>query len=125
MFEGLKGMAGMAGLMRDLPKIKARMEEVKGSLARLTVEAETGGGAVRAKATGDLRIASIQVDQSLMAGLVNVNDESDRALAEDLIVGAVNAALQKARERAEEELANAAREMNLPLPAGGLGGLLG
>ena len=46
-------------------------------------------------------------------------------MAEDLIVGAVNAALEKARERAEQELANAAAELNLPIPASGLGGLLG
>ena len=42
MFENLKGMAGMAGLLRDLPKIKARMQEVKEKLGRITVDAETG-----------------------------------------------------------------------------------
>ena len=29
MFDNLKGMAGLAGIMKDLPKIKAKMEEVK------------------------------------------------------------------------------------------------
>ena len=47
MFDSLKGMAGMAGLMRDLPKLKARMQRVKEDLNRITVTAETGGGAVR------------------------------------------------------------------------------
>ena len=45
MFDQLKGMAGMAGLLRDLPRIKAKMEQVKEELGRITVEAETGGGA--------------------------------------------------------------------------------
>jgi DNA-binding YbaB/EbfC family protein len=125
MFEGLKNMAGMAGLMKDLPRLKARMEKIKDELSRITVEAETGGGAVRATANGQLRIVRLQVDQPLIAGLVDGSNPDDRAMAEDLIIGAVNAALSKARERAEQELASAAQELNLPMPPGGLGGILG
>lgn len=124
MFDNLKNMAGMAGLLRDLPKIKARMQQVKEDLARITVEAETGGGAVRAAANGQLRIISVHIDPSLMASLVDTTNADDRAMAEDLIAGAVNAALQKARERAEQELTNAAQELNLPIPPGSLGGML-
>ena len=124
MFDGLKGMAGIAGLMKDLPKLKARMEAVKEELGKRTVEAETGGGAVRATATGLLRIRSIHVDQTLLGGLVEVNDPADRAMAEDLIAGAVNAALEKAREMAQQELASAAGEMGLPIPPDALSGLM-
>jgi len=124
MFENLKGMAGMAGLLRDLPKIKARLQQIKDELARITVDAETGGGAVRATANGQLRIVSIHVDQALLSALVDAADADDRDMAEDLITGAVNAALQKARERAEQEFSSAAQELNLPIPPGGLGGML-
>ena len=124
MFDNLKNMAGMAGLLRDLPKIKARMQQVKEDLARITVEAETGGGAVRATANGQLRIISVHIDPSLMSSLVDTTNADDRAMAEDLIAGAVNAALQKARERAEQELTSAAQELNLPIPPGSLGGML-
>ena len=125
MFDSLKGMAGMAGIMRDLPKLKARMERVKDDLSRIQVTAETGGGAVRATANGQLRLIRIQIDQPLIAGLVDSSNQDDRAMAEDLIVGAVNAAMEKARERAEKEFAAAAQDLNLPIPPGGLGGLLG
>ena len=124
MFEGLKGMTGLAGMMKDLPKLKARMEQVKAQLGTVTVEAETGGGAVRATANGQLRIVAIKVDHALLAGLIDAADPEDRAMAEDLIIGAVNAALEKAREAAEKEIANAAAEMGLPLPPGGLAGLI-
>jgi nucleoid-associated protein EbfC len=124
MFENLRGMAGMAGLMRDLPKIKARIQQVKEDLARITVDAETGGGAVRAKANGQLRLVSVKIDPPLIAALVDAGNADDRAMAEDLIVGAVNAAMEKARERAEQELGKAAQELNLPIPPGGLGGML-
>ncbi|UCD76801.1 MAG: YbaB/EbfC family nucleoid-associated protein [Phycisphaerales bacterium] len=124
MFEGLKGMAGLAGMMKDLPKLKARMEQVKEQLGNVTVDAETGGGAVRVTANGQLRVVSIKVDQALLAGLVDLGSPEDQTMAEDLIIGAVNAALEKAREAAEREIANAAAEMGLPIPPGGLGGLI-
>src|SRR4051794_40670986 len=126
MFDAFKGMAGMAGLMRDLPKIKARMEQVKRELARITVQAETGGGAGRATANGQFRLVALHIDPPLIAALVEPSNPDDRAMAEDLIVGAVNAAMERARERAEQELAKVAQEMDLPIsPDGGLGGLLG
>jgi len=125
MFESIKGMAGMANLMRDLPRIKARMDKVKQDLANINVQAETGGGAVKATANGQLRIVGVHVDHALISSLIDPANPDDRSMAEDLIVVAVNAALEKARERAEQELANAAAELNLPIPASGLGGLLG
>ena len=124
MFENLKGMAGLAGLMKDLPKIKAKMDEIKMRLGEMTVSAETGGGAVQVTANGLLRVVSINLDQSLIIGLVDPRNPVDRVVAEDLIVGAVNAALGKAREVAEREMAAAAGEMGLPLPPGGLSGLI-
>jgi DNA-binding YbaB/EbfC family protein len=124
MFENLKGIAGLAGIMKDLPRLKQKLEEVKEQLGAMTVEAETGGGAVRVTANGLLRVVSVELDPALISGLVDPANEQDRAIAEDLITGAVNSALQKARELAEREMASAANEMGLPLPPGGLGGLI-
>ena len=124
MFDSLKGMAGLAGLMKDLPRIKAKLDEVKQRLGQRTVDAETGGGAVRATANGLMQIVSVHVDQALVAGLVDPGNPDDRAIAEDLITGAVNAALARAREMAEQEMADAASELGLPIPPGGLGGLI-
>jgi DNA-binding YbaB/EbfC family protein len=124
MFDSLKGMAGLAGMMKDLPKLKAKMDEVKAELANVHVTAETGGGAVRVTANGLLRVVSIESDPALLGGLVDPANADDRAMAEDLIAGAVNAALEKAREAAEQEIARAAGELGLPVPPGGLGGFM-
>lgn len=124
MFDNLKGMAGLAGLLKDLPKIKAKLDEVKQGLAEKTVTSETGGGAVSVTANGLMRIVSIDIDAALMGGLADPANPQDKAIAEDLISGAVNAALTKARELAEQEMAVAAGELGLPLPPGGLGGLI-
>lgn len=125
MLDNLKGIAGLAGVMKDLPRLKQKMEEVKRRLGEIVVEAETGGGAVRVRATAQLRIISIDIDDVLMTALVDSSDPDDRAMAEDLMTGAVNAALEKAREAAEHEMTEAAREFGLPVPSEGLGGLLG
>ncbi len=124
MFDNLKGMAGLAGLLKDLPKIKAKLDEVKQALGEKTVTSETGGGAVSVTANGLMRIVSIDIDAALMGGLADPANPQDKAIAEDLISGAVNAALTKARELAEQEMAVAAGELGLPLPPGGLGGLI-
>jgi hypothetical protein len=50
MFDNLKGLGSLAGIMKDLPKMKAALEDAKARLADLTVEAETAGGAVRVAA---------------------------------------------------------------------------
>ena len=124
MFDSLKGMAGLAGIMKDLPKLKAQMDEVKARLETMTTDAETGGGAVRVTASGTLKIVSLKIDPVMMSGLIDANDPADRAMAEELISGAVNAALEKAREMAQAELAQAAGDLGIPLPAGGLGDLM-
>lgn len=125
MFDNLKGMAGLAGLMKDLPRIKAQMEEVKARLETMTVDAETGGGAVRATANGHLRIVNLHIDHALMGSLIDPARPEDMDLATDLITGAINGALERARELAERELGAAAQDLGLPIPPGGIEGLLG
>lgn len=125
MFENLKGMASLAGLMKDLPRLKAKMEQVKERLGGQTVQAETGGGAVRVTANGLLRVVSVEIDPALLSGLVDASNPEDKAVAEDLVTGAVNAALGSAREMAEREMASAAGELGIPLPPDILKGLTG
>ena len=138
MFENLKGMASMAGLLKELPKLKAKLDEVKTRLGDRRVEAQSGGGAVRVTANGLLRVVSIDFDQAAQAqgrvltssslalslgSLLDVSNPDDCAVACELIVGAVNAALASARELAEQEMADAAGELGLPLPPRGTGGV--
>ncbi len=124
MFDSLKGMAGLAGLLKDLPRIKAKMEQVKQRLGEQTVSAQTGGGAVQVTANGLMRVVSLELDQSLLRGLVDPANPDDRALAEDLIVGAVNSALEKAREMAQQQMVAAADELGVPVPPGAIEGLM-
>ena len=124
MFDALKGMAGLGGLMKDLPKIKERLERAKAELAEMTVEAEVGGGAVKAVADGTMRIRSVHIDPAMMSVLVADGEGQDRAMAEDLVASAVNAALTRAQDMIGAHLQETAGELGIPLPPGGLPGLI-
>lgn len=124
MFDALKGMAGLGSLMKDLPKIKARMEEVKAELSAMTVEAEVGGGAVTAIADGSMRIREVKIDPVMFGAIIGSGEDQDRAMAEDLVASAVNAALTKAQDMIASHLQQAATELGLPLPPGGIPGLM-
>lgn len=121
MFDQLKNLGQLSAVMKNAGKIRDQFEEAQAHLKTVRVDAETGGGAVKAVATGDLRLASIAIDPAMFAVLVDANRPEDRRLAEDLIVGAVNAALEKARRYAADDLTR--RAQDLGLPTGGLGGM--
>ncbi len=125
MFDGLKGMAALAGVLKDLPRVKARMEQVKERLGETTVEGSSGGGAVIVIASGSLRIIDVRCDAVLLTAVLADGDEKDRSTAEDLIAEAVNAALASARALAQREIAAAAGELGLPIPPGMLEGFAG
>lgn len=113
MFDNLKGLAGLAAILKDLPKIKAKLADVRSRLGETNVTGRSGDGAVVATASGLLRVVSVEVH------------EADPGSAGDLITEAVNNALGEARKLAEREMAQAADELGIPLPPGGLAGLIG
>ena len=120
MFDALKGMAGLGSLMKDLPRLKEKLETAKAELADMTVEAEVGGGAVIVVADGSMRIREIRIDPAMMTALVADGEEKDRSMAEDLVASGVNAALSRAQDMIGNHLQEAATKMGIPLPPGGI-----
>lgn len=82
---------------------QAKMEEVKGRLSTVLVTGEAGGGLVKATASANGDLRKIEIDESLFKS-------EDREFMEDLIVAAVNQALQEAKKRSEEEMSKIAQE---------------
>lgn len=112
-----KEIGQMAGLMRQLPKIKEEMEKFQQSLDKVTAEGDAGAGMVKATVNGKMELLKCVISEEAMK-------LNDREMLEDLIRGAVNQALQKARTQVAEETAKMAGSLGLPaginLP--GLGG---
>lgn len=126
MFDQFKNLGQLAGMLKNAGRIREQLQQAQEHLKSVRVNAETGGGAVKATATGALRLHALEVDPAMFAALVDADRDEDRRMAEDLIVGAVNAALEKAQRLAADEMSRRAREMGLPVdPGGDLSGLLG
>ena len=88
------------------------MKEIQAQLAVRTVEATSGGGAVRVTAKCDGSLAAIKIDpQALNPG--------DAQIVEDMILTATNQALAQAKEISNAEMGKVTAGMSLP----GLGGM--
>ena len=87
--------------------MQQQMEQVQAELARRTVEATSGGGAVKVVARCDGTLASIKVDpQALNPG--------DAQLLEDMILSAANQALSQAKEISNQEMGKVTAGLSLP-----------
>lgn len=102
-----KEFGQLAGLMKQLPKIKEEMEKLQQRLAQVTAEGDAGGGMVKAKVNGKQEVLSCTISEEA-AKL------GDREMLEDLIVAAVNQALTKVRQLTADEAGKMASGFGLP-----------
>jgi DNA-binding YbaB/EbfC family protein len=108
-FEGLGNLGNMAKMLKEAGKIKERMEEMQRELAAMTVEGSSGGGMVKVTANGRQEIVSVGIEDE-------VASDGDREMLEDLVRAAVNAALEKSRDMAREELSKITGGLGIDLP---------
>ena len=100
-------MSSIGKLMKQAARMQQQMEQIQSSLAQRTVEATSGGGAVKVVAKCDGSIASIKINpQALNPG--------DAQLVEDMILSAVNQALGQAKEISTAEMGKATAGFSLP-----------
>jgi hypothetical protein len=97
-------------LIETAQRLQAEVVRVREQLGGKTVQGETGGGLVQCVASGRGEIVSLTIDPAVLG---------DKKMVEDLVVGAVNVALDRARELAQTELGRVTG--GLPLPPGMFG----
>jgi DNA-binding YbaB/EbfC family protein len=105
-------MANLAKLMKQAAAVQRDMERLQEGLAQRTAEFASGGGMVKVTARGDGSIASIRIDPGVIRA-------SDPDLLEDMVLAAVNGALQAAREMAAAEMGKLTASLGLPNMGGG------
>jgi DNA-binding YbaB/EbfC family protein len=97
----------LGAMMKQVQQMQAEMTEAQEKLKDEVVEASAGGGMVKAKMSGDLRLLELTIDPEAI-------DPEDADMLQDLIVAAANEAIRSAQELAANRMGNL---------AGGLGGL--
>ncbi|MGC4073338.1 MAG: YbaB/EbfC family nucleoid-associated protein [Nibricoccus sp.] len=88
-------------------RCSSRWNKSRRSFAAKTVEATSGGGAVKVTAKCDGSLASIKIDPQAL-------NPSDAQLLEDMILTATNQALAQAKEISNSEMGKVTSGLSLP-----------
>jgi DNA-binding YbaB/EbfC family protein len=100
---------GRQHMMQQLQKLQEQMLQTQEELGDRTVSVTAGGGVIEVVMTGHQRMQSIKIDPEVV-------DPEDVEMLQDLIVAAVNEAIERSQGLAAEQLGAL---------TGGLGGLGG
>lgn len=92
-------------MLRQVQQMQDRMTRVQSELETETVEATAGGGAVRVVATGTQKLVSVAIDSEAA---------SDTEMLQDLVVAAVNEAMEKSKALAAHKMEAVASGLGLP-----------
>ena len=95
----------IASLMKNLPKMQEEMGKLQGRIAQVTADGDAGGGMVKAKVNGHMEVLACVISDEAM---------KDKELLEDLVRGAINQAIQKAKQAVAEETSKMAQGMGMP-----------
>jgi DNA-binding YbaB/EbfC family protein len=87
----------LTGMMGKVKELQDKMQQAQQEIQHITATGEAGGGLVRATANGHRKILKLEIDESLLT-------PQDRDMLADLVVAAVNKALDEAAELARLEL---------------------
>lgn len=100
-------MKNMNSMMKQAQKLQKKMLKTQQELATKTVEASAGGGMVKVVANGGQKIESIVLEQEIV-------DPEDIEMLQDLVIAAVNDALNKSQEMVSKEMGKLTGGMNIP-----------
>src|SRR5262252_4706093 len=100
-------MSSIGKLMKQAARMQQQVEQIQQSLANRTVEATSGGGAVKVIAKCDGTLAAIKIDPQAM-------NPGDVQLLEDMVLTAANQALTQAKEISNAEMSRVTAGFNLP-----------
>ncbi len=109
MLDGLSNLPNIAKLLKNAGQLKAKVEDLQRELGEKTVTGSAGGGMVTVTANGQQEIISVRIEDEILA-------DGDRAMIQDLVAAASNAALERSRELAREELARLTGGLGINLP---------
>ena len=111
-------MFDMMKMMGKMKEVQQKMKEAQDNLIRVKASGESGGGLVRVVANGKKQVLSIDIDPMIIKS-------DDKLLMQDLIVAAVNKALDEAEIVAKEELKKATDGLLPNIPGMDLSNLMG
>ncbi len=97
-------------LMKEAQKMQQKMQDAQKELTNMSVVGESGGGLVKIEMNGRHDAKSCKINKNLM--------EEDVDMIEDLVVAAINDAVQKIEKESKEKISQLTSGLNLPTDFG-------
>ena len=94
-------------ILRQAQQMQQRLVKAQEELENEMVEATAGGGAVTVVISGKQKVHSVKIDPAAV-------DPQDVGMLEDLVLAAVNEAMDKAQELAAKRMEAITGGMNIP-----------
>ncbi len=94
-------------LIQQAQKLQSKLAQAQEELSNITVEASSGGGAVKVTMNGQQKIQSVKISPEVI-------NSDDVELLEDLVLTAVSEAIVKSQEVAAEHLGGLTGGLKIP-----------
>ena len=90
------GKGGMSNIMKQAKEMQAKMAKAQEEIKLLTDEGSSGGGLVKVCINGEKEITSITIDEEIL--------KEDKDVIEDLMLVAVNQAINNITKKTEDKM---------------------
>jgi len=94
-------------ILRQAQQLQAKLAKAQEELGKMTVEATSGGGAVKVVLDGHQKVRSVEISPEVM-------ESGDIELLQDLVMAAVNEAITKSQELVNKHLSSLTGGLNIP-----------
>ena len=101
------GGGGMGNLMNQMQKLQEDMEKTQAELEEEELTVTAGGGMVTLVITGQRKVRSLEIDPEVV-------DPDDVEMLQDVVVAAINDALEQVERLQEERMGGLTGGLNLP-----------
>lgn len=98
---------GGGGMVQQIQQLQEEMARTQEALGDETVEVSVGGGVIKMVMTGHQRLESVTIQPDIL-------DPDDVEMLQDLVVAAVNEAIERSQQLATDRMSALTGGLNIP-----------